>query len=514
MRALIVGGVSLWLTLSAFDARAADGGAPRTAGAACAAGTDCDSGFCADHVCCNVACDGTCETCVATKKQSRKGTGTCGPVRAGTDPDDECAGETATSCGKTGQCSGAVAACAVWPLGTACDVANPTECQNGSFLGRACTGQGACSVNPYTSPTSCGDYVCQRDDGGSGACATPCPGHCASPCSTNADCADTQKLCVGGACVAKLDPGGLCTTDGECKSGHCVDGLCCSTACPGNCQACNLPGTEGTCTNAIGSPPPNRQPCAGTGSCLGQCNGQPECFYPGKSTPCGEASCDGNSLVPVPTCDGAGACHSSAGRDCGDFACDGTNRVCFTSCTTIAECAGGRVCQTASHSCASQGASCDGDYAVKAPDGTSTSCNGYRCIVDRCQGTCASALDCAPGYGCVDSHCAASTDAGTAGASSSGGSPATARDAGSGTGGASPPSTKSTADGGCGCRTSRGGSNAGIWALLTASLLLLTRRARSRYTMSLGHDDLSWSGTFRRLGSLSGRQRRVVCRRL
>jgi len=49
-----------------------------------------------------------------------------------------------------------------------------------------------------------------------------------------------------GSCVAAL--GGPCTDANECASGFCVDGVCCDAACDGTCEACNVTGTEGTCT--------------------------------------------------------------------------------------------------------------------------------------------------------------------------------------------------------------------------------------------------------------------------
>jgi hypothetical protein len=44
------------------------------------------------------------------------------------------------------------------------------------------------------------------------------------------------------------DDGESCTIDGECTSGNCADGYCCDTACDSGCVACDLSGTEGTCT--------------------------------------------------------------------------------------------------------------------------------------------------------------------------------------------------------------------------------------------------------------------------
>ena len=67
------------------------------AGSGCADGSECPSGFCSDGVCCDSACDGACETCNLPTIA-----GTCAPVPAGSDPDDECAG--ASTCNASGVC--------------------------------------------------------------------------------------------------------------------------------------------------------------------------------------------------------------------------------------------------------------------------------------------------------------------------------------------------------------------------------------------------------------------------
>ena len=103
-------------------------------------------GICVDGVCCDRACDGKCEACVANLKQGGLNTGTCGPIRAGTDPDNECAPSAVTSCGQTGSCNGLQAACAFWPLGTACHDPVDTEClcNTNNVTGWICSGSGAC----------------------------------------------------------------------------------------------------------------------------------------------------------------------------------------------------------------------------------------------------------------------------------------------------------------------------------------------------------------------------------
>ncbi len=51
----------------------------------CILDAECVSGHCADNICCNSACNGTCEACMTSGSE-----GTCTPHPQGTDPDSEC----------------------------------------------------------------------------------------------------------------------------------------------------------------------------------------------------------------------------------------------------------------------------------------------------------------------------------------------------------------------------------------------------------------------------------------
>jgi WD40 repeat protein len=94
--------------------------AGQAAGAAChpgRGGRECASGLCADGVCCDGACDGLCVACVRAK--TGVADGTCAPVAAGSDPDQECAQEEAATCGTLRVCNGA-GACRAHADGTIC----------------------------------------------------------------------------------------------------------------------------------------------------------------------------------------------------------------------------------------------------------------------------------------------------------------------------------------------------------------------------------------------------------
>ena len=66
------------------------------------------------------------------------------------------------------------------------------------------------------------------------------------PCSKGAWYCDMAS--DAGKCVQKAEDGQSCGKNVECKSGYCVEGTCCATECPGECQTCSMPGSAGTCT--------------------------------------------------------------------------------------------------------------------------------------------------------------------------------------------------------------------------------------------------------------------------
>ena len=132
-----------------------------------------------------------------------------------------------------------------------------------------------------------------------------------------------------------LEPSGkanaaACAMDDECASGHCVDGVCCNSACTGQCEACDTAST-GTCSPVQGPPHGTRTACAGAGTtCGGMCDGNNgmACSYPATSQICG-AACDSH-------CDGAGTCPSGSGSCPNGYACGSGN--CKTSCANNNDC--------------------------------------------------------------------------------------------------------------------------------------------------------------------------------
>ena len=191
--------------------------------------------------------------------------------------------------------------------------------------------------------------------------------------------AETDVDCGGGAgCASTCAMGKVCKVDTDCGSGHCADGVCCTSACAGTCMACNLPATLGTCSNvAAGASDPvtcvapsvcdaaasckkgNGASCigngqCGSGSCVdGVCCGTTctatcmSCKVTGSlgtciNVPSGQTDSNATVTCTAPNaCNGAGACKKSNGQacalgtDCVSGSCaDGVccNTACATAC--------------------------------------------------------------------------------------------------------------------------------------------------------------------------------------
>ena len=128
---------------------------------------------------------------------------------------------------------------------------------------------------------------------------------CANTCTTNADCTP-PNICNNGSC-GKRRLGRVCTTNDDCNSGICQQGVCCSTTCTGTCRSCALPGSEGACTNVPERQDPLDQcPDTGAASCGtdGTCDGAGACRFYAKGTTCRAiaGACD-----VAETCAGGGA---------------------------------------------------------------------------------------------------------------------------------------------------------------------------------------------------------------
>ncbi len=348
----------------------------------CTTGSQCASGYCYDGVCCSTSCSGTCKACSAAKK-GYSVDGLCENIKDGVDPDSECGTMGTGACASDGVCNG-TGTCRVTTAGTTCAAA---ACVGGSAASAStCSVTGACTP---TSTTPCAPYAC---DSATAACKTSC--------ATEADCATGLK-CTGGACVGKAN-GSACAAGTECTSGFCADGVCCNSACTGQCESCSE--VVGLCTAVKGKPRGSRPACSGSTSdpiCGNQCDGdtRTSCRYPSTSTACGTGSyCSGSNLVSAKRCNGSGSC-SLSGRttSCSPYTCDPATLACKMSCATTADCASGLFCQGGA--CLPGTTTCDGSDVV-APDGTRTSCSPYGCANGRCATRCTSQSQCASGAVC------------------------------------------------------------------------------------------------------------------
>jgi hypothetical protein len=89
----------------------------------CTQGNECGSGFCADDVCCDSTCGGTCQACDGPTP------GACASVITGTDPENECSG--AKVCDGQGACVTVVLPDASVP-GNGSQYSNPANAYDGS----------------------------------------------------------------------------------------------------------------------------------------------------------------------------------------------------------------------------------------------------------------------------------------------------------------------------------------------------------------------------------------------
>lgn len=260
----------------------ADAANPLTADPACI------TGFMADGVCCNTACDGVCQGCVASL--TGKPSGLCAPILNGANPHNACPG-TSTCDGKGG--------CWHTAQGAAC--LQDYECDSGHCVDGSC-----CN-------TAC-NSACQT-------CSDPRhPGQCLSirngedPATCNVDMAGgacPQAPCkCDGSSVCRPSLVATCHLDADCQSGVCRDGVCCGGACGGACVSCNGAHTgqpSGQCAAVLDGYDPagacGSAACNGQGACYGSelgiaCNQDYEC----KSGECADGVCCASECL--------GACHA------------------------------------------------------------------------------------------------------------------------------------------------------------------------------------------------------------
>lgn len=212
----------------------------------------------------------------------------------------------------------------------------------------------------------------------------------ASLCGGNGDCCGGGDFCCGKVCVSQ-GSGQLCCGGQICGAGtpFCVDGVCCSTACAGACQACSAAkkgsGADGVCGNvAAGTDPGNDcTPVANSCATDGFCNGAGACRPASSSTPCAATTCAGGTVTGS-LCNGSGTCIASS-SSCSPYLCANAT-ACGTTCNGDAECVANGFCRLSDHTCQpdqDKGAACTGNQQC-----VSGNCVDGVCCDSPCAGTC------------------------------------------------------------------------------------------------------------------------------
>lgn len=210
------------------------------------------------------------------------------------------------------------------------------------------------------------------------------------------------------ASVAAAAPNGTaCAMSSDCDSGFCVDSVCCSSACSGQCEACDVTGSAGTCVAVVGAPHGVRSACPGAeaspcerAACDGADRAACRAFV-GSSVTCRAQSCVDGVATSEARCDGMGKCPAPITANCGAYACGDT--ACRTSCASTADCSASFVCRDCVCVPATSACSADG-LSIVAPDGTTADCRPYRCVSGMCLAACAPGRDsdCMQGLVCTN----------------------------------------------------------------------------------------------------------------
>jgi hypothetical protein len=205
-------------------------------------------------------------------------------------------------CCASGDCCAADNDCNGYDQAATCD--SPATCQ-GSRVEGACSPSFQCGAGSVADDSGCAGI---EADGCGPYPATVCtanpsqpPPVCSTTCTNDSQCDVSAHCSPSGMCEPDQGQGGFCTQPQDCGSGlTCVDSVCCNTACNAGCEACDLPGSVGTCTQIGNGQDPDNE-CGGVG-----CTG----YYYGWS---GD-NCQRKADVPanVAACNGAGACRTTA----------------------------------------------------------------------------------------------------------------------------------------------------------------------------------------------------------
>jgi hypothetical protein len=355
-------------TMTCIGVKVCDGanGCKKIDGQGCGGNNECVSGSCADGVCCNTACNGTCLACSSAKKGGGPD-GVCGNI-AINQPD------TAA----TATCTGA----------SACDGAG--NCKKSA--GQTCATNGVCANGNCIDGVCCGVAGCPACQSCAAGAGLACGNSPAGQDNAMPNTCNGTSSCDGmGNC--KAVNGQVCASGVNCVSGFCADGVCCSAACTGTCLACSAAKTgaaDGMCTNVL----VNQTDTVATTACNAPsaCDGMGAC----KATN-GQACPGGNN-----------ACLSGFCADgvCCNAACTGTCLACSAAKTGAADgmCTNVLVNQTdtvATTACNAPSA-CDGMGACKSTNGQACPGGNANCLSGFCtDGVCCGSVSCPACQSCA-----------------------------------------------------------------------------------------------------------------
>jgi hypothetical protein len=197
---------------------------------------------------------------------------------------------------------------------------------------------------------------------------------------------------IDGACAAadggaRQANGQACGCAGDCQSGFCVDGICCSSACTETCKTCKDPSAPGICSFVANGVQEPSGACAAApvSSCGldGACDGQGNCRHYPPGTVCKPGTCAGAAVGDVNVCDDQGRCRAGPATICAPYNCDPTTSMCATSCRSNTDCASGILCVNGSCGPKPNGAVCAKDSECK-----SGFCTDGVCCNVACKGAC------------------------------------------------------------------------------------------------------------------------------
>ncbi len=212
---------------------------------------------------------------------------------------------------------------------------------------------------------------------------------------------------VGG----KLSSGITCSLDGDCDSTHCVDGVCCATTCDGNCNRCNVAGSEGTCTDTNSDCTGNCDVCssgnceASVSLCTGNCD---QCTGSGT-----EYNCSANVALCTGNCDQCTGSGTSYNCSANASLCTGNCDICSGSGTAYNCAASAALCSNTTASC-----NCSGSGTVfncqSCPD-TYGVCGHPTCSSYTCGNAYSNGVACSTCHTCSSGSCTAHVAAGSTG---------------------------------------------------------------------------------------------------